>query len=151
MLSVLKNSSPEYEPVLWIPSFDSIGRLIVARFIAAGTECRDTSLGTWLLLKTSFMDFPSMSREVDRCMGSFPGVGAFQDFKLVQVSRSDRVDVPARSCATTPRAAFLKLCELRNRAKRAVSLWSSREIEDSTELLVPVRKIHREFLTDNQF
>jgi hypothetical protein len=97
------------------------------------------------------MDFPSMSREVDWCMGSFPGVGAFQDFKLVQVSRSDTVDVPARSCATTPRAAFLKLCELRNRAKRAVSLWSSREIEDSTELLVPVRKIHREFLTDNQF
>jgi hypothetical protein len=57
---------------------------------------------------------------------------SFQDFELVvPVSRgiSGCDKLLARSCATTPRAAFLKLREFRNKAKRALSLWSSREIE----------------------
>jgi hypothetical protein len=45
--------------------------------------------------------------------------------------------MPALSCATTPRAAFLKLCAFRNKANRALSLWSACEIEGPTEPLVP--------------
>jgi hypothetical protein len=48
--------------------------------------------------------------------------------------------MPARSCATTPRAAFLKLCAFRNKATRALSLWSAREIEGPTEPLIPEKQ-----------
>jgi hypothetical protein len=80
-----------------------------------------------------------LSREEERRMASIFILGVvagdaanFQDYELVvPVSRgiSGCDKLLARSCATTPRAAFLKLREFRNKAKRALSLWSSREIE----------------------
>jgi hypothetical protein len=80
-----------------------------------------------------------LSREEERRMASIFILGvvagdaaSFQELELVvPVSRgiSGCDKLLARSCATTPRAAFLKLREFRNKAKRALSLWSSRVSE----------------------